>query len=111
MSTNPSCAFGAACYARRRGWILFGRRGAMTWLLMATGFSGGLTFIFMARRVHGWFVTPLTINVHHSPKGGCTDAIVAELKKARREILVQAYSFTSKPIAQALIEAKARGLH
>ena len=30
--------------------------------------------------------------------------------KARQEILVQSYSFTSKPIAKALIDAKKRGV-
>jgi phosphatidylserine/phosphatidylglycerophosphate/cardiolipin synthase-like enzyme len=83
----------------------------MLWLLVATGFSGGLTFVFLLRRLHAWIVTPLTIADYHSPKGGCTDAVVRELKKARREILVQAYSFTSKPIAQALVDAKSRGVH
>ena len=34
-----------------------------------------------------------------------------ELRQTRHEVLVQAYSFTSKPIAQALVEAKGRGLH
>jgi phosphatidylserine/phosphatidylglycerophosphate/cardiolipin synthase-like enzyme len=51
------------------------------------------------------------MDVYFSPKGGCTEAVVAELKKARREILVLAYSFSSKPIAQALVEAKTRGVH
>jgi len=32
------------------------------------------------------------------------------LCKARQEILVQSYSFTSKPIAKALIDAKKRGV-
>jgi phosphatidylserine/phosphatidylglycerophosphate/cardiolipin synthase-like enzyme len=40
--------------------------------------------------------------VFFSPKGGCTQAIVRELKAARQSILVQAYSFTSAPIAAAL---------
>jgi phosphatidylserine/phosphatidylglycerophosphate/cardiolipin synthase-like enzyme len=48
------------------------------------------------------------IVTHFSPKGGCTAAIVAELTAARREILVQAYSFTCPEIAKALIEASAR---
>ncbi len=43
--------------------------------------------------------------VHFSPKGGCTAAIVAEIGKARTSIKVQAYSFTSKPIAAALNDA------
>ena len=57
----------------------------MTWLLLATGFSGGLTFVFFLRRLHRWLVTPFSVSVYHSPKGGCTDAIVAELKRARRK--------------------------
>jgi len=54
---------------------------------------------------------PFAAAVHFSPKGGCTDAVVGELRKARNEILLQAYSFTSKPIAEALVEAKGRGVH
>jgi phosphatidylserine/phosphatidylglycerophosphate/cardiolipin synthase-like enzyme len=45
---------------------------------------------------------------HFSPKGGCTEAIVRELNAARREVLLQAYSFTSKEIAHALQAAAAR---
>jgi len=48
--------------------------------------------------------------VYFSPQGGCTEAIVAELDKAKNEILVQAYSFTSQPIAKALVEAHKRGV-
>lgn len=51
------------------------------------------------------------IKVWFSPRGGCTDAIVGELSKAKKEILVQAYSFTSQPIAKALVEAHKRGVH
>jgi len=51
-----------------------------------------------------------TIDVFFSPNGGATDAVVRELDAARSEILVQAYSFTSKPIAKALIDAKKRGV-
>ena len=44
-----------------------------------------------------------------SPNGGCTDAIIKEIDKAKSEILVQAYSFTSAPIAKALLNAHRRG--
>jgi phosphatidylserine/phosphatidylglycerophosphate/cardiolipin synthase-like enzyme len=54
---------------------------------------------------------PPSVAVFYSPKGGCTEAVVRELGRARREVLVLAYSFTSKPIAQALVEAKKRGAH
>ena len=40
-----------------------------------------------------------------SPKGGCTNAIVRQINAAKTSILVQAYSFTSTPIAKALVEA------
>lgn len=51
-----------------------------------------------------------TTDVYFSPKGGATEAIVTVINAAKREILVQAYSFTSVPIAKALIEAKKTGV-
>ena len=48
--------------------------------------------------------------VFFSPHGGCTDEIVRELAAARARVLVQAYSFTSQPIARALVEAARRGV-
>jgi phosphatidylserine/phosphatidylglycerophosphate/cardiolipin synthase-like enzyme len=48
--------------------------------------------------------------VRFSPRGGCTDAVVAALGKAKTSVLVQAYSFTSAPIAKALVEAHGRGV-
>lgn len=50
------------------------------------------------------------VEVFFSPKAGCTEAIVGELDKAKKTILVQAYSFTSVPIAKALIAAHQRGV-
>ncbi len=38
-----------------------------------------------------------------------TDAIVKEIDGAQSQVLVQVYSFTSKPIAEALVRAKNRG--
>ena len=51
-----------------------------------------------------------SIQVYFSPNGGCTDAILKQVNQARTEILIQAYSFTSKPIARALIQAHKRGV-
>ncbi len=48
--------------------------------------------------------------VFFSPKGGCTEAVVRELATAKESVLVQAYSFTSAPIAKALVEAHRRGV-
>lgn len=50
------------------------------------------------------------IQVYFSPKGGCTSAIVGELNRAQRQILIQAYSFTSEPIAAACVAAHNRGV-
>jgi len=51
------------------------------------------------------------IQVYFSPNGGATDAIVTEIGKAKSEILmIQAYSFTSRDIAKALVDAHKRGV-
>lgn len=50
------------------------------------------------------------IQVYFSPRGGATEAITREIRNAKSEILVQAYSFTSAPIAKALLEAYKRGV-
>jgi phosphatidylserine/phosphatidylglycerophosphate/cardiolipin synthase-like enzyme len=49
--------------------------------------------------------------VYFSPKGGCTLAIVDQIDNAKSEILIQAYSFTSTPIAKAIVNAHKRGIH
>lgn len=48
--------------------------------------------------------------VAFSPDGDCTQVIVNAINAARTQILVQAYSFTSKPILAALAQARARGV-
>jgi phosphatidylserine/phosphatidylglycerophosphate/cardiolipin synthase-like enzyme len=50
-------------------------------------------------------------NVCFSPYGGCTRIIVEQIDNAKSEILIQAYSFTSAPIASALVKAHKRGVH
>ena len=50
------------------------------------------------------------IQVFFSPKGGCTEAVVENVGKAKSTVLVQAYSFTSAPIAKALVDASKRGV-
>ena len=54
--------------------------------------------------------SPPSWSVYFSPKGGCTDAIIKELDNAKTSVLVQAYSFTSAPIAKALLNAHKRGV-
>jgi phosphatidylserine/phosphatidylglycerophosphate/cardiolipin synthase-like enzyme len=53
---------------------------------------------------------PEGIQVYFSPRGGATEAVVSALDQATNDIRVQAYSFTSAPIAQALVQARRRGV-
>lgn len=48
--------------------------------------------------------------IYFSPNGGTQEAIVREIGAAKSTILVQAYSFTSAPIAEALKKAHDRGV-
>jgi len=51
---------------------------------------------------------PTGWQVFFSPRGGCTEAVVDALDRATNSVLVQAYSFTSAPIARAIVEAQRR---
>ncbi len=53
---------------------------------------------------------PQDLHAYFSPNGGCTQAVVDAISAASKTILVQAYSFTSAPIAKALIDAHRRGI-
>ncbi|MEO6952614.1 MAG: phospholipase D family protein [Polyangia bacterium] len=46
-----------------------------------------------------------------TPGADCTGVIVRELGAAKKTVRVQAYSFTSAPIAKALVAASRRGVH
>jgi phosphatidylserine/phosphatidylglycerophosphate/cardiolipin synthase-like enzyme len=82
----------------------------LMWIQVATGALGMMTLVYLWRMLLRKFGFVSDIKAHFSPKGGCQDAILAELKKARREILVQAYSFTAEPLALAMVEAKKNGV-
>ena len=45
-----------------------------------------------------------------SPNGGCQQAVIEQISKAKKTIDVAIYHLTSREIAQALIEAKNRGV-
>src|SRR5436309_3190856 len=53
---------------------------------------------------------PQGVQVFFSPHGGATEAVVNALDHATNSVLVQAYSFTSAPIAKALVDAHQRGV-
>jgi phosphatidylserine/phosphatidylglycerophosphate/cardiolipin synthase-like enzyme len=71
-----------------------------------------LTVLLVGVPVHA---TDITLNntpaqVFFSPSGGATEAVVKEIDNAKSQILVQAYSFTSVPIAKALVDAHKRSI-
>jgi phosphatidylserine/phosphatidylglycerophosphate/cardiolipin synthase-like enzyme len=48
--------------------------------------------------------------VYFSPNGGCQEAVIAELNKARKSIDIAMFALTSREIARALVEAKEQHL-
>jgi phosphatidylserine/phosphatidylglycerophosphate/cardiolipin synthase-like enzyme len=54
--------------------------------------------------------TNLDYQVCFTPGGNCTQDVVNAIGDAKKQILVQAYSFTSAPIARALMMAHERGV-
>jgi phosphatidylserine/phosphatidylglycerophosphate/cardiolipin synthase-like enzyme len=91
---------------RRQRWlfaILFG-----TAILAA----GLVSCIYWAGRdaLPGFLRGRETLTVYFTPGDQTTTALVNELGSAKRIVHVQAYSFTSAPIAKALIDAKRRGV-
>jgi len=82
----------------------------LEWMLVGVGFTGAFTIVYLYRaalRKLGWIPS---VESYFSPKGGCAEAVVRQINKARREILMQAYSFTCPEIAAALIAARKRGV-
>jgi len=53
---------------------------------------------------------PPNWEVYFSPNGSCTEAIIRELGKAKASVLVQAYLFSSEPIAKALLDTHKKGI-
>jgi phosphatidylserine/phosphatidylglycerophosphate/cardiolipin synthase-like enzyme len=45
-----------------------------------------------------------------SPNAGALDVVIKTINSAKSQILVAAYTFTSKPIAKALVDAQVRGV-
>jgi phosphatidylserine/phosphatidylglycerophosphate/cardiolipin synthase-like enzyme len=83
----------------------------MLWIEIATGFTGALTLMFAVRAVLRRLGMMPSVEVRLGPKGGCQEAVLRELGRAQREVLILARRLTAEPLAPALIEAKKRGAH
>jgi len=74
-----------------------------------------LSFIWISLIVSSTYAqtpaqTAPQIKVLFSPQDNCAQEIVSEIDKAKDYVYVAMYFFTSRPIAQALIKAKDRGV-
>ena len=93
------------------------RPGQPTFLGLAVVFGVVLTLVGFAaylyithRSAPEKRISEQTPAVYFNPGDHITAALVSELNAAKRSVHVQAYSFSSVPIAKALIEAKRRGV-
>lgn len=69
------------------------------------------TFLSFIQAVNAASFTPnATYEICFTPGDNCTALITSEIMKAKKSIYVQAYSFTSAPIASALAAAKKQGI-
>ena len=71
----------------------------------------GLIFLLLSPALFSaTFPAGTEYSVCFTPAQNCTKEIVTQINAAKKYINVQAYSFTSKPIARALVKAYVRGI-
>jgi phosphatidylserine/phosphatidylglycerophosphate/cardiolipin synthase-like enzyme len=69
-----------------------------------------LSSCITAANAESYFSADTSYEVCFTPGQDCTSLIVKSINQAKQTIHVQAYSFTSAVIAQALVDAKRRGI-
>ena len=65
---------------------------------------------FVAHSAGAGILHDAPYQVCFTPGGQCTDMIVSAINRAKKNVDLQAYGFTSAPIVKALLHAKARGV-
>jgi phosphatidylserine/phosphatidylglycerophosphate/cardiolipin synthase-like enzyme len=88
-----------------------GRRVAtmLRWLMCLAAFSM-LFHVFILVVLPAYAAEAPSVDVAFSPQRGATDLVVKAIFEAHHSIRMAAYSFTSKPIAEALVEVHRRGI-
>jgi phospholipase D len=82
-------------------------------LIVGMGLGAMITQQVLPPAPQAWvapMVEDVPVRVCFTPESQCTPGILNAINSAKSSIFVQAYSFTSAPIANALVEAKARGV-
>lgn len=84
----------------------------LLWIVACAAFAGRSPQEALAQQVASSSspVTSAKVAVYFSPRGGAQEAVIREVDASKQSILIQAYSFTSAPIAKALMEAQKRGV-
>ena len=87
------------------------RRPAMLTVLLVGGMIGYEAASYRYAEQVALTSANAIIQVRFSPRGQCTQFIQEAIAKAQKTVLVQAYTFTSQPIAEALMQAHRRGVN
>ena len=77
-------------------------------LFLATGFTGAVTLLWLARIARDAFVREPALAAHFGP--GLAERIAKEIAAARREVLLLADGIDNPAILQALLDARERKL-
>jgi phosphatidylserine/phosphatidylglycerophosphate/cardiolipin synthase-like enzyme len=103
LTAIAACTLALTCLTLLTSTTALARRGAAE-RLVEQGYA--------ALAAGGPVTVPATgeLEVAFSPHGGCTALVVKVINSARHTVRVLAYSFTSAPIAKALVEAHKRGV-
>jgi len=80
----------------------------MDWVYLAAGATGALTFVFVCRQSIGRLLGGPGVRFWFHPAEKPLDALLAAIRNARREILIQVGQFSAPELAQTLIAAKQR---
>jgi phosphatidylserine/phosphatidylglycerophosphate/cardiolipin synthase-like enzyme len=81
-----------------------------TFMILVRQFSFLVAFALSSSAFASTFPANTHYDVCFTPGGECTTLIVSEINKAKKSVYLQAYSFTSQPIASAVVAALHRGV-
>ena len=77
---------------------------------MKSGRSEVAVFLVLAVFSAAPATAEMVVQACFSPQGKCSTHILREIEKAKKELLVAVYAFTSDDLATALVQAKKRGV-
>ena len=76
--------------------------------MIRTAFTAAIFFQLLA--MDSISAAEMAVQACFSPQGKCSTHILREIDQAKKELLVAVYAFTNDDLANALVQAKKRGL-